>query len=146
MANNERDQNESKTDIHFEKIDQKKGKYSLPETLESLKRNANLDAFLAYARNNIQETVAYALLILGVILSMFQGFIGDLLVGCVTGFYFSKKLFSFVKSYEQFFGEYGLVRCVVCLALLFVLFISAPGVFIGAVAMTAGKVLLRIEH
>lgn len=147
MGNNQDRHNEDDTEIHFEKVNKKQeSKPSLSETLESFRRNANLDTFLAYARSNVQDTIAYAVLFLGLLLSIFQGFLGDLLVGLVVGFYFSRELLSFVRSYEFFFQEHGLPRSVVFLALMFVLFISAPGVFIGAAIMTATKVLLRLDQ
>lgn len=147
MSNNQDHHNDDDTEIHFEKVSPKtEHKPSLSETLESFKRNANLDTFLAYARSNVQDTIAYAVLVLGILLSIFQGFLGDLLVGLVTGFYFSRELLHFVRSYELFFQKYGLARSIVFLGLMFVLFISAPGIFIGAAIVTAAKVLLRLDH
>jgi len=119
---------------------------SISKTFDSLKKNANVDSILNYAKNNTLDTIAYVLIFVGILWSIFQGFYGDLLVGLVAGFYFSKEIVNHVKNYNEFVQQQGLARSIICAATMFVLFISNPGVFIGAAIMAGIKMILRTDR
>ena len=58
------------------------------ETIENLKKNKKVDSVLEYARHNTRDTVAFSLLIIGILWMLGQPFNGGVLIGLVVGFYF----------------------------------------------------------
>lgn len=115
------------------------------ETIENLKKNKNIDSLLTYAKNNTQDTVAFILMIIGILWMLGQPFNGGILVGLVVGFYFSKELISFVKGYNTFIEEQGYAKAIILGAGALSLFVMAPGIFIGVAVMTALKFLLKAD-
>ncbi len=90
------------------------------------------------ARNNIGDTLAYIILIGGLILSFFHSFIGGMIVGFVMGLYFSKKVFAMTNEFKDFISHEGIFHGFIVVASVAALAISAPGLclglFIGAIA------------
>lgn len=115
------------------------------ETIENLKKNKNVDSLLTYAKNNTQDTVAFILLIVGILWMLAQPFNGGVLVGLVVGFYFSRELIKFVKGYNTYMEEKGYAKAIILAGGALALFVLAPGIFIGVAIMTALKFLLKAE-
>lgn len=121
------------------------GKPKLSETFEHLKKNEKVESFLEYARTNTQDTIAYALMIIGLIWFLIHGFSGGILIGLVAGFYFSRELTELLKSYNEFIEAQGIPRSLILGGTLVALFIAAPGVFVGAAIMVGLKIMLRAD-
>jgi hypothetical protein len=115
------------------------------ETIENLKKNKNVDSLLTYAQNNTQDTVAFILLIIGILWMLAQPFNGGVLVGLVVGFYFSKELIGFVKNFNGYMEDHGYAKAIILGGGALALFVLAPGIFIGIAVMTALKFLLKAE-
>lgn len=118
----------------------------MSETLENLKQNENIESLMNYAKNNVQDTVAYILMIFGILWMFFQWFYGGLLIGLVTGFYFSKELIHLIKFFNDFVEEQGVSRSLILGGLAVALFFSNPGIFIGIGIMVGLKVMLKQEN
>lgn len=90
------------------------------------------------AKNNIGDTIAYIVLIGGLVLSFFHPFVGGMPVGFVMGLYFSKKVFEMTNEFKVFISHEGIFHGFIVVASVAALAISAPGLclglFIGAIA------------
>lgn len=115
------------------------------ETIENIKKNKNVNEIINYAQNNTQDTIAYVLLLFGVIWMFFQGFYGGVLVGLIVGFYFFKELIQFVRGLNHYIEEQGLAKSIILGGGLFALFVMAPGIFVGTAIMVGLKFMLKAE-
>ncbi|MFQ5730229.1 MAG: hypothetical protein ACE5GN_07700 [Waddliaceae bacterium] len=117
----------------------------LSETFETLKENKNVESLVSYVQTHIQDTVAYVLMILGIVWMFFQSFYGGILVGLVGCFYFSKEIHEFIKSFNELVEKEGLAKSIILGGAGLALFVSAPGIFIGAAIMLGLKIMLKAD-
>jgi len=94
-------------------------KERLTKKLDNLKNNESVDGLFNFAKSNTKDTLAYILLIIGIILMFFEPRSGGLLIGLITGLYFSDEIIDIIKNFNGLIEEQGLVRVLV-LAALFV--------------------------
>lgn len=116
------------------------------DTLDNLTKSDKMEHLYDYARGHTQDTLAYVILVVGILWSLFQGLYGGLIVGLVAGYYFSKELTPFFKSYQKYIEELGTARSLIFGGTLLALFIAAPGIFIGVALMIGLKILLRLDN
>lgn len=117
-------------------------KQKFNETLDSLRSNEKIETLFTYAKTNTMDTIAYILLILGIVFLFFNPFTGGLMIGVITGIYFSEEIASFVEGYNNFIETAGMVKSLILGGALLALFISAPGIFIGGAIAAGVKHLL----
>jgi hypothetical protein len=90
-----------------------------------------------YFKSNKWDLAIAGLLILGIIVSLFKGFIGGILIGIVIGVCFYKELSSLLATLcddrTNFFSPRHLIIAGIALGL----FIAAPGIIIGAIVTMA---------
>jgi len=139
----EKKENEEEIIVETETKEEDSNKFS--ETIENLKKNKNVDSVLEYARNNTRDTIAFILLIVGILWMLGQPFNGGVLIGLVVGFYFSRELISYVRDFNSYLEEQGLAKTVILGGGALALFFLAPGIFIGVAVMAALKYLLKSE-
>lgn len=89
---------------------------------------------LDMAKNNIGDTIAYVILIVGLMFSFFHSFYGGLPVGFIMGLYFSKKVTELSNQFRDFISHEGIFRGFIVVASLAALVISAPGLCLGVFA------------
>lgn len=94
---------------------------------------------------NPRDMIAYVLIILGIILLFFLPLYGGLIIGIVTGLYFSREILDYIRKYESFVEEQGFVRTLILGGFLLAFVISAPAIFIGIALMIALKLLVTDE-
>lgn len=94
-----------------------------------------------FAKTNTKDAIAYIILIVGIILLFFERFAGEVLIGVVFGLYYSIEIQSFFKNFNEFIEDQGIVRGIVLGVTMIALFISAPGIFIGAILAVVVKYL-----
>lgn len=100
------------------------------------------ETFYKYVSSNMRDTLAYVILIVGIVLLFFEPLYGGLLVGIVAGLYFSNEILWLIKSLNELIEEQGMVRSLVLGGLIISFFISAPAIFVGAaIAMAAKKII-----
>lgn len=107
-------------------------KDKLSDTFNNLKKNENIDAVYQYAQENTRDTIAYIVLIIGILLIFFKPFWGGLLVGIVVGIYFYNEILAIVQDLNGFIESQGMVRSLILGGIAIAFFISAPMIFIGA--------------
>lgn len=100
-----------------------------------------LSGLFDYAKGNTKDVIAYILLITGVILLFFERFAGELLIGVVLGLYYSTEIQTLFRNFNEFIEDQGIVRGIVLGVTTIALFISAPGIFIGAFLAVVVKYL-----
>lgn len=89
------------------------------------------EGFFSFAKKNSRDTVAYILLLLGIIWIFFNTFYGDILVGIVSGLYFADEIIAFLKTIKDEIDSHGNARNLILAGTLLAFFISAPGIFLG---------------
>lgn len=98
-------------------------------TIHSLKES---EAY-HYAVSNKEQTVTYILLALGILLLFFNPLFGEIIVGLVAGYHFAPQIVYYLRNLSQIFEGQDQLRYIVLTGTLIALFITAPGIFIGAV-------------
>jgi len=116
-------------------------KEKLTEKLDKLTKNDHVEGLFSYAKSNTRDTIAYILLIIGIILLFFQPHYGGFLIGLIGGLYFSNEIISIANHFNDLIEEQGVVRVIVLAALFVGFFIMAPAVFIGA---AIGALAIRV--
>lgn len=98
------------------------------------KRSA--DDLLSYFKNHSRETIAYVLLIVGILLLFVEPVYGGLLVGIVAGIYFGDELINYIKNWKTNISSQEsykqVARNLIFAGLAVAFFISAPAIFMGA--------------
>lgn len=103
----------------------------------------NRKDFIKHNSFNTEQLIVYLLLIIGLLLLLFvNNLLGGLIIGMVTGYYFASEIFSYARNIGQIIKGQDQLRYIVFTAVLFGLFIAAPGIFIGAAVVAAFKQLV----
>lgn len=103
-----------------------------------------MDNIVSYAKKNTKDTIAYVLIILGIVFALFGGgFYGGVLVGLVAGFYYGPEIIAQVKGVNSTIHRVGIPRALVLGGTILAFFIFAPGIFIGAAISAAITMLLE---
>lgn len=98
------------------------------------------DDLFAYAKSNKEQTVAYVLLVVGLLfLLFFNNLLGGLIIGMVAGYYFASEIVYYIRNIGQVMGGQNQLHYVILTAVLLGLFIAAPGIFIGALIVASFK-------
>ncbi len=146
------EQNRNEEEIEVEPIEPKKQEKEekekkkgcrFSETVENLKKHKNIDPIISYAQKNTQDTIAYILLVIGILWMLAYPFNGGILTGLVVGFYFSKELVEFIKNFNTYLEEQGYGKSIVLGGGTLALFLMAPGIIIGIAAMAGLKFFLK---
>lgn len=106
-------------------------------------KNEKFDGLINYARDNVRDTVAYVVLIVGLILLFFQPFYGGILIGLVVGLFFTSEITALSRNVNEIIEKEGMVRSLILGALLLAVFISAPAIVIGTAVAVALRLLVE---
>ena len=93
------------------------------------------DTLLDYLKNHTRETVAYVLLIVGIILmALNESIYGGMLVGLVTGIYFGDDIVNYIKQWKMSSPNQSqdLAKHIISLGIAIAFFIVAPAIYLGA--------------
>lgn len=120
-------------------------KEKFEETFAKLKSNEQLTHLGSFATSNTRDSIAYVILIIGIILLFFHPFYGGLLIGIISGFYFSSEILAFIKTANQLIDEQGTVRSLIAGGVLLGFLISAPAIFLGIIIAIAVRQILFPE-
>lgn len=101
------------------------------QSLRRLRSNEKFNSITGFAAANTRDSIAYVVLIMGIILLFFHDFYGGLLIGIISGFYFSSEFLAFIKSLNHLIDEQGIVRSLIAGGLILGLLVSAPAIFLG---------------
>lgn len=115
-------------------------KSPLADKLDSLRKNEKIEGIYNYAANNTRDTVAYILMIIGIVLLFSFSFYGGFIVGLIFGLYFCDEITKTLRSLNDLIEFNGMVRSLIFGGLLLALFILAWPIYIGA------AVALGVRH
>jgi hypothetical protein len=104
------------------------------------------EGFFDFFKSNTKDAIAYLLLIVGLVLLFFQPFFGGILIGLVAGLYYGQEIDYLLKNGNDFIETQGMVRSIVLGITFLALFISSPGIFIGAALSLALKHLFNNQE
>jgi len=121
--------------------DEESLKGKLTDKLDKFKKDERMENLFNYAKSNTKDTIAYILLIIGIILLFFQPHYGASLIGLIVGLYFSDEILYIIQHFNDLIDEQGLVRVLILSALLVSFFILAPFIFFGAIV---GAVIMKV--
>ena len=127
-------------DVQSEPVEPHEGE-TIKEKFTKRIKNEKMENLFSFAKENTSDTLAYFLLVLGIIFLFFQPFWGQLLIGLVAGYYFSDEIIAFCKNFEREINQQGMVRSIVFGATLVALFVMVPMIFIGAGVVAGLKYL-----
>ncbi|MCE5294439.1 MAG: hypothetical protein LLF94_07490 [Chlamydiales bacterium] len=102
---------------------------------EMPKKESNPDhkGFFAFVSDNLWESISYVIMFAGLILSIFNPFIGGSLVGIILGIYFSQEVIDRAMSFKDLIIKEGIFRGFIVIAAVLALFILAPGLVLGVI-------------
>lgn len=106
-------------------------KERLTKKFDNLKNDNRLDGAFSFAKSNTKDTLAYIFLIIGIILIFFETQLGGLILGVITGLYYSDEIIYIVKHFNELLEEQGFVRVLILAALFVAFFILLPFLFLG---------------
>lgn len=135
----------SSSDPSPKEPEKKSFKEKFEESFARLKASEKMTNIGSFATSNTRDSIAYVILIIGIILLFFHAFYGGLLIGIISGFYFSSELIAFIKSANQLIDEQGIVRSLIAGGVLLAFLISAPAIFIGMIIAIAIRQILFPE-
>lgn len=131
---------EEKKDENQAQKEQEKFEDQTRQTSRNMGGTNSTGNFYLYAASNKEQIITYIVLILGLLILLFvNNLLGGLMIGMVTGYYFSSEIIYYIRNLSQIAGGQKQLRYVVLTALLLGLFIAAPGIFIGAAIVAAFK-------
>ncbi|KIC75213.1 hypothetical protein DB42_AK00130 [Neochlamydia sp. EPS4] len=105
------------------------------------KGEKKIHGLIDFAKTNTKDSIAYIIMILGIILLFFEQFSGGMLIGIISGLYYSVEIQELFSHFNEFIDEQGIVRGIVLGVVAIALFISAPGIFVGALLAVIVKYL-----
>ncbi|MCB1118345.1 MAG: hypothetical protein KDK65_00125 [Chlamydiia bacterium] len=120
-------------------------KEKLNEKLDTLKKSDKVSNLFEFAQSNTRDTIAYILMIVGIVLFLFQPHYGGTIIGFLGGLYFSTEILAIVRSFNTHLDHTGLVKSLIAGGVLLGLLIAAPSIFIGCAIAVAAKFLLVPE-
>lgn len=108
------------------------------------RKSTNFESITDYMKGNTKETLSYIFLVVGLLLLLFDpvsGY-GGLILGVISGLYFSDELAYLAKNAKDSIEDFGLVKSLTLGAVLLAIFIKIPFLLIGAAAAVAAKIFL----
>ncbi len=95
------------------------------------KKDPSMNNLMAFIQNNKWDAIAYLMLFVGLIYSIFDRFMGGIVVGCILGIYFSREAKEKCTAFKEYLAEEGIFRGFVIVAAGIALLIASPGLCIG---------------
>lgn len=90
------------------------------------------ESFLDVLTTNKWDAIAYVALFLGLLISVFERFIGGSIVGLILGFYFSDAVKASLVQFKEYLADEGIFKGFVLLAGALSLLIASPGLVMGS--------------
>lgn len=105
------------------------------------------DNLISFFKENSKETVVYVLLILSLLLLFFDSttMYGGIIIGILFGLYFIDEISGAIKNIQGLIDTYGMMKALVCGAILLALLIKAPFIILGVAIVALFKCVLLPE-
>lgn len=101
--------------------------------------NKKVEELCSYAKSNKEEIGVYIALGLGILFLFFAPFFGELILGLLVGFYFSKELAIFFQNTRSLLDMHGRMRYTVLIGVIIGLLLLVPVLFITSVLTASVK-------
>lgn len=121
-------------------------KNPLSEKLEALRKNEKIEGIYNYASNNTRDTVAYILMIIGIVLLFTHLFYGGFVVGLIFGLYFTEEITALLRALNDLIELHGMVRSLIFGGLLLALLVLAWPIYLGVAVAIGVKHILYPEY
>lgn len=108
-------------------------------------KNDRPDSLANYFKNHYRDTIAYILLVLGIVLLFFAPVYGGVIVGLVAGIYFGDEVVDFITNWKMTINSYGMAKNLILTGLILAFLISAPAIFLGIAIAVAIKQLFMAQ-
>lgn len=118
----------------------------MQEQWQSFKQNDKVGEIVNYTKTHKRDTIAYALLVVGVILLFLEPVYGGLLIGIVASIYFSQDLWNWIVSLRSQSEHQGMAKILIFTITAIALFINAPAIFIGFAIGALLQKLLMVDE
>lgn len=89
--------------------------------------------FLNFVKENRWESISYVVLFAGLIMSIFNPFLGGSLVGVILGIYFSQEILDRSMAFKELVAREGIFRGFIVVAAVLALLLEAPGLLLGTI-------------
>lgn len=91
------------------------------------------DDLLTYFQNHMRETIAYVLLLVGILLLFFYNVYGGIIVGIIAGIYFGDDIINRISQAKNDIAQSkGIPHHLIAAGIAVAFFIEAPAIFLGA--------------
>lgn len=89
------------------------------------------EGFWELVQQNQWDSCAYVLIFIGILVSIFERFIGELIIGTVFGIYFSAWMKERWQLFKEFLENEGVFRAFIMVVFPIVFLIVTPALIIG---------------
>ena len=113
------------------------------ENRSSVEKSRSWTSFWIFMKSHTGDAVAYSLLAAGLVICFFETFVGGMLVGLITGLYFSHTFISAFHHFQELLLKEGIFRGFIIVISLAAGIISAPGLILGALLGAVIRPLLK---
>lgn len=114
----------------------------IADKIEEITHHEKVEGFYNFTKTNTGATIAYIILFVGVLLSIFQPFVGGLLVGIIAGVYFGDKILDWMLHAKDRIETNELILNLILGGVILGVFVQAPGIILGIAAVIAIKYLM----
>jgi len=104
---------------------------------------SKFEEFIELCKSNIGDTVAYIILAISLFYTFFEPFVGGLIVGFISGIYFSSQILLRGQQFREFLITDGIFKSFVLIAAFAAFIITAPGMALGLLLGTFGRHLFK---
>ena len=77
-------------------------KEKIEKQLQDLRAEEKFDKLYSFTKTHTLDSIAYVILIAGLIISIFNSFWGGILIGIIPGFYFFREITLRLRNYHAF--------------------------------------------
>lgn len=120
----------------------KSAKEKISSTLEQIKQSDKVKEISSFAKENTADTIAYVILALGILISLFSPLYGGAIIGAIVGIYFADDIVSTLGNLKDFIKKKGKLKSFILLALFLIILMAAPALVIVAAAAIGIKQLV----
>ena len=120
---------------------------SLTDMIGKAKKSKAVKKSTEYVEKHKQEVIIYFLLAIGVLTFFFwREDVGGLLIGFLSGLYFSSAIVGFAKEINTFVDAEGLFKSLIIAATALCFFKAAPWLFIGTAAAIGVRLIIKEQN
>ncbi len=114
----------------------------IADRFDEFSRSPKVEGFISFTKSNMGATIAYVVLFIGILLSIFHPFLGGLLIGVIGGIYFGDNILRWVLELSEQMDTEDLIKNLILGGIILGLFVQAPGIVLGTALVMAFKYIM----